>query len=249
MDKKQERAIIEAFLQFYGYPLSALQEWKRERPDALVQIDGRMIGIEVTTVDEAIRRQSAPPQQWTTEAHRVVRAAQEAFERRYAVALIVDVTFKPGWQPRKSEAMPLGEEIATIIKTQTPQEAFAGAFFKPVQLKDPHCAVSRVYVGYTKPSLGGRWTPGISGATQCATAADILKTVSRKEADVEVYKRVAPHAWLLIDCNLTGQGIGSDVPNLSSDFMLTTGFDRVFCCGFSRSQWVEIPCKNAPTTV
>jgi hypothetical protein len=100
------------------------------------------------------------------------------------VALIVDVTFRPEWQPKKSDAIPLGEEIATIIETKTPREAFAGAFFKPVQLKAPQPTVSRVYVGYTNPSLDGRWTPGISGETQCAPAADIRKTVRGKEAEV-----------------------------------------------------------------
>jgi hypothetical protein len=249
VDKQRERVTVEAFLRFQRYPISSLKEWDRERPDALVQIDERRVGIEVTKVVEATQRQAAPPQQWTTEAHRIVRAAQESFERRHSVALVVSVEIRAEWQPKKGDAIPLGEEIATIIETKTPREAFAGVPFEPVQLKDPHPAASWVYIGYTKQSLGGLWAPSFSGKIQCATAEDILRTVYRKEAEVEVYRRAAPNVWLLIDCNLTGQGILLDVPNLSRGFTLTTGFDRVFCCGFGMWEWVEISCSDAPSAV
>jgi hypothetical protein len=249
MDKQRERATVEAFLRFQGYPLSSLKEWDRERPDALIQIDERIIGIEVTKVVEATQRQSAPPQQWTTEARRIVRAAQESFEGRHAVALVIRVEFRPEWQPKKGNVILLGEEIANIIETKTPRDAFAGAPFVPIQLKDPHPAASWMYIGYTKQSLGGLWAPSFSGQTQYAAAEDILRTVCRKEAEVEIYKRAAPNVWLLIDCDLTGQGIFLDVPNLSRGFTLTTGFNRVFCCGFGMWEWVEIPCSNIPGKV
>jgi hypothetical protein len=221
-----------------------LIDWKRERPDALIQIDEGIIGIEVTKVVEAVPRQSVPPQQWTTEARRIVRAAQESFERRYAVALVISVEFRPEWQPKKSDVIPLGEQIATIIETKIPREAFAGMPFHPVQLKAPHPAVSGVYIGYTPQSLGGLWAPLFAGPIRIATAEDILRTVSRKEVEIEVYKHAAPNIWLLIDCNLTGQGIFLEVPNLSRGFTLPTRFNRVFCGGLGMWEWVEIPCSE-----
>lgn len=249
MDKQRERATVEAFLRFQYYPISSLKEWDRERPDALVQLDERMVGIEVTKVIEATQRQAAPPQQWTTEARRIVRAAQESFERRHSMALVVSVEMKAEWQPRKGDAILLGEEIATIIETKTPREAFTGVPFEPVQLKDAHPAASWVYIGHTKQSLGGLWAPSFSGRIRSATAEDILRTVCRKEAEVAVYRRAAPNVWLLIDCDLTVQGILLDVPNLPKGFTLTTGFDRVFCCSFGMWEWVEIPRSDAPGEV
>jgi hypothetical protein len=203
VDKQRERATVEAFLRFQRYPISSLKEWDRERPDALVQIDGRMVGIEVTKVVEATQRQSARPQQWTTEARRIVRAAQKSFEKRHSVALVVSVALRAEWQPKKGDAIALGEEIATMIETKTPQEVFAGVPFEPVQLKDPHPVASWVYVGPTKQSLGGLWEPSFSGKVQCATAEDILKTVCGKEAEVAVYGRAASNVLLLIDCDPT----------------------------------------------
>lgn len=246
MDKQRERATVEAFLRSQGYPISSLKEWDRERTDALVQIDKRMIAIEVTKVVEATKRQSAPPQKWIAEARRIVRHAQKLFERRHSVALVVSVGFRPEWQPEKSDAVPLGEEIATIIEKRTPREAFAGVPFEHIQRKDPHRAVSWVYVGHTKQSLGGHWAPLPSDRTRCATAEDIFTTVDGKESKVEVYRRAAPTVWLFIDCDLTGQGIALDVPNLSSGFTLTTGFDRVFWCGFGMWEWVEVPAGPSP---
>ena len=161
------------------------------------------------------------------------------------MALVVSVEFRAEWQPKKGDAIPLGEKIATIIETKTPRETFTGVPFKPVQLKDPHPAASWIYVGHTKQSLGGLWAPSFSGKARCATAEDILRTACGKEAEVEVYRRAAPSVWLLIDCDLTGQGIFLDVPNPSRGFTLTTGFDRVFCCGFAMWEWVEIPCIDA----
>ena len=241
MDKQRERATVEAFLHFQGYPPSGLTEWDRECPDALVHIDGQLIGIEVTKVVEATKRQKAPPQQWMAEASLVVRAAQEAFESRHVVALVVSVEFNSAWEATKRSAMTLGEEIATLIEKEAPREAFDGIRFEPVQLQAPHPAVSWVYVGHTKQSLPGRWVSSYSGTVQCATAADIHQTVGGKEAEVEVYRRAAPNVWLLIDCDLTGQGLTLDVPDLSGGLNLTTGFDRVYCCGFGMWQWVEIP--------
>ncbi len=246
MDKQRERATVEALLHFQGYPISSLKEWKRERPDALVQIDERMVGIEVTKVVEAAPRESAPPQHWTTEACRIVSAAQDAFEKRCSVALVVSIELRPEWQPKKSDVIPLGEKIATIIETKAPPQAFVGTPFEPVELKDPHPATSWIYVGHTEQSLGGVWRPSFSGKIQHATAEDILTTVCGKEAEVEVYRQAAPNVWLLIDCDLAGQGVLLEVPNLPGSFTLTTGFDRVFCCGFGMWNWVEIPRNDAP---
>jgi hypothetical protein len=72
-----------------------------------------------------------------------------------------------------------------------------------------------------------------------ASAADIEYTVSRKDPEVETYRKAAPTIWLLIDCDLSGQGVALDIP--TPDFSIATRFDRIFCCGFRWWQWIEIP--------
>jgi len=233
---------MEAFLLSQGYPISSL-EWDRESPDGLIQIEEGLIGIEVTEVVEATPRQLIPPQMWEAEARRAVRAAQDSFERRHSVALVVRIEFRPEWRPNKRQATALGDELATLVEEKTPSKYLAsGVPFKPFQVREPQPDVSCLYIGHNRQSLGGYWTPGFGGSNQYVTADDIQETVRRKEPEVEVYKRAAPIVWLLIECDLPGQGIALDVPLPSSNVTVISGFDKVFCCGFGRVKWVEIPC-------
>jgi len=244
VDKQRERSTIEAFLLFQDYPISSLVQWDRERPDGLVRLGEETIGIEVTTVVEATPRQTVPPQKWEAEARRAVRAAQASFEKRHSRALVVRIDFRPDWRPNKRKATELGDELATMVEERTPSELLASdARFKHVQFRDPHPDVSWLFIGYTRQSLGGHWAPALGGQNQYATADDIQETVRRKEARIEIYRRAAAIVWLLIDCDLTGQGIALDVSH-PIDFTVRSGFDRVFSCGFGKWRWVEIPCIN-----
>lgn len=158
--------------------------------------------------------------------------------------MVVSIEFKSDWE-RNRRATGLADELAAIIQNSMPVEALAGGVLaRLIQLKDPHPDVSRIYIGDTEQALGGRWVASIAGYGQCAMAADIVATVGGKEAQVRIYKQAAPAVWLLIDCDLEGQGIFLDVPELPVPFAITTDFDRVFCCGFGMLHWVEIPCSR-----
>lgn len=242
MDKQRERSTIEAFLLSQGYPISSL-DWDRESPDGLVQLEEGLIGLEVTEVTEATPRQEVPPQMWTDGAKRVVRFTQTAFEKLHSVALVVSIGFRPEWRPDKRQAAKLGDELVTVIEEETPSESLAsGVPFKPFQVWEPHRDVSWLYIGHHRQSLVGHWAPAFGGEYQGVTADDIQETVRRKEAKLKAYRLVAPTVWLLIDCDLSGQGIALDVSRLSSNVTVSSGFDKVFCCGFGRFEWVEIPC-------
>ena len=170
---------------------------------------------------------------WTTEANRIVRDARASFEKRHSLAVVVTIEFRARWRKDKKTAPLLADELAIIIEKAIPAEVLAGNIFqKAVRLKDPHPTVSWIFVGPTESSLGGRWVPSFAGYVRHVTADDIRETVRRKEPEVHVYKQAAPVSWLLIDCDLTGQGILSVAPHLSIPFTVTSAFDRVFCCGF-----------------
>lgn len=241
MAKNREHATVKAFLDFARLPLSSVIEW-RESPDALVRLGGTIVGIEVTQLVEATPRQPTAPQKWKAEANRIVGDAQASFERRYSVALVVGIEFRPEWRPpAKRRPAGLADGLAALVERLVPPEVLAGGpLRKPIQRKDPqHPDVASVYVGHTKQSLGGSWAPLFAHKIQGTLADDIDETVKKKEPKVEAYRRAAPDVWLLIDCDLSGQGLALDVPEPS--FTVITNFGRVFCCGFGMWQWVEIP--------
>lgn len=237
--KRHELAIVEAFLGSKLVPGATLEEWNRERPDAIIGVGGRFVGVEVTTLSEARRRQQTAPQKWAVGARRVVEAARITFESSNSRPLVVEFQFRPDWvPPDRRAAARLASEIAGVVEAVGQRLALDSA--KPVTLRDPHDAVSWAYVGSTRAELGARWAPSFGFEGMRASTQDIASTVARKEPKVVEYRQVTSEVWLLIDCNLTGQGVAFYPPE--ADLEIVTGFDRVFCCGFGRWEWVEVRC-------
>jgi hypothetical protein len=211
----------------------------RERPDALLRIDGQLIGLEVTSAIYAEPRHHTKPQRWTVEATRTVSAAEARFRSRNADALVIRFEFRPEWAPRRDERAAVAERLASFVEdtiraNQIPRE-------RPLTFRDPLPDVTWAYIGTTSASLGGVWAPSFGFSVQYASAKDISATVRSKEKELPTYLRAAPIAWLLITCDVSGQGLAMEVPEPT--FTIQTGFERVFCCGFGLWQWVEIPTQ------
>jgi len=247
MNKQRERGTVEAFLAFGGLSDLSMHDWNRERPDAVILRGAEFIGIEVTKLSEAVPRQAIAPQKWWTEANRLVGAAQALFEARNPDALVVRFEMHPTWQPpSRGNSSNLLEDLATIVEhaiADPPRFIRPG---EPITLRDPHPDVTWAYIDTTRKDLGGHWQPSFAHDVFRASAADIQCTVARENPDVEGYRRVAPSVWLLIDCDLSGQGISLDIP--TPDFKVVTSFDRVFGCGFGMWQWIEIPTTRGQSS-
>lgn len=187
MDKQRERATVEAFLISQGYAVSCLHEWDREHPDALIRLGDKLVGVEVTTIAEATRRQITPPQMWETEANRIVCAARMAFEARQSTALVVRFELCAAWRPDKSKTRNLANELAAVVEqalTEPPPFLRCG---ERIILKNPHPDVSWAYIDRTRQDLGGRWAPSFAGGVRCASVDDIRATMARKDPKVGVY--------------------------------------------------------------
>jgi len=244
--KLRERAIVEAFLRSQGLPASALIDADRESPDAVIEVNGVRVGVEIVTLIEAVPRQNVPPQRWTVEARRVVALAQRLFESRHPTALVVSFAFQPTWVPDRNKALHLAEKLVRLVEEHAPHEILAGQRGdRPFQLRLQDSVVSWLYVGATNPSLGGRWQPGLAGLGRYASAADIEATIIKKERLAETYAQAVEPVWLLIDCDLAGQEICLQLPDSASPIALASRFERVFCFGFGFWQFVEIPLGSA----
>lgn len=242
MNKRAELAAVEAFLASLFPTTSSIEEWNRERPDVLARIDGRLVGIEVTTLSESTPRQSTAPQQWVAEAERLVRFAKESFERRSSSALVVRFEMSPSWKPpRRADMLKLADTLASLAEHAIANPPWSLRAGEAITLHDPHPSVAWAYVDRTRQEWGGHWAPSFGQQVVDASSDDIRVTLDRKEPELVAYRLAASQVWLLIDCDLVGQGIALDVP--TADFRITTSFDRVYCFGFGRWQWVEIPVQ------
>lgn len=239
MNKFEERAIIEAFLRARNHPPSCLVDWERERPDALVEFSGQRVGVEVTVLSEATPRQSVAPQRWMAAAQRVVRAAQQMHEARSTHCLVTRFEFAAAWNPPKqADIVATAVQLCELVDNalSRPRLVHTG---EPITARDPHPDIASIYVAPIQAGAGGCWQPTLAGHVHPARAEDVQATVWRKDPDVATYRLAAPLVWLLIDCDLSGQGVSLDVP--SGGFSVRTQFDGVFCTAFGRWKWVEVP--------
>jgi hypothetical protein len=241
MNKQRELRMVEALLNAIQGADVALEDGQREAPDALIRVNGRRIGVEVTDVVLASKPHSIPPQKWTAEAHRTVRVAQSIFEEQHLSALVVGVEFRHDWSADRRTARVVAADLSAIVSS-----CVESLDQEDITLRDPHRAISGLYVATTEPALGGHWAATLPFSGRPASAEDVWETVRRKERHVAAYRSVAPETWLAISCHTSGQGIALDVPSV--DFTLKTGYDRVFCCGFALWPWVEIPCIPLDST-
>ena len=180
--KQKERAIVEAFLASVIVPDAELLDIDRERPDALIRVGGRIVGLELTAVTEAASRQSIPPQRWTAEAERIVKAAKKSYDETSSRPLVVALGFRQDWIPPKPWQGPqLASELAMWVRgvsVKVPLEPGGRGTFV-----DPHPVLSWAYVGNSGLDLG-RWTVSHGNSGNPATAQDIFATVARKESEL-----------------------------------------------------------------
>lgn len=242
MDKLRERAIVDAFIRWGGISRLSLRDWDRERPDALIASGDQVIGVEVTAVSEATPRQHDAPQKWKAEAFRIVDAARQAFEARNQTPVVVRFEMNPTWAaPNRLQSSSLVTDLATIVERTLATPPAWPLDKEPYTLRDPHPEVSWAYI--SRSNCANHWQSSISGEVLGVTEADVRATVERKETELPAYRQVASRVWLLIDCDVSGQGIALDVP--THQLAITSDFDRVFCCGFGMWQWVEIPTTGS----
>ncbi len=243
MNKARERAIVEGFIKWGGRPGLCLREWNRERPDALVTDGTQVIGLEVTAVSEAVQRQAIAPQKWRAEACRVVDAAKKVFESRDPTPVIVLIGMSPNWvPPGRQDAARIAAELSSIIERTLASPPPWPRDKEPFTLKDPFPGVERVYV--SRSNYGNHWQSSIAGHVLSVSEADLQATIARKEVELQEYRQAAPTVWLLIDCDVSGQGIALDIP--ANRVMIPSKFDGVFCCGFGAWQWVQVLTSAPP---
>jgi hypothetical protein len=227
MNKGTERRILDGFLLAQDVSPSAVHP--RESPDFLIAFGGNQIGVEVTRVIEARPRQAIAPQKWEADANRVCGAARREFEALDKDPVVVHLQFKPEYGPSAFRAPGLPTELAALVRDHLRARNAEGPAQANALVNNPHPALTMLYANRLK-SGESDWRLGGANSARPATCDDIRATIAGKEADVQRYRQAAPIVWLLVDCDLLGQGVSLLVPDGACQ--VATSFDAVFCIDF-----------------
>jgi hypothetical protein len=226
MNKARERRLIETFLACRGLSGVAVQD--HEEPDFLVELEGGLVGIEVTDLIEARPRQAVPPQQWTAEGRRLVRATQKVFEQANQRPVVVELSFNPQLPAREFRDPALPRQLATAVEEHLLHQANGSWTLGPLR-RDPLPQLTSLYAAPLGASPS-EWRLGSLSDVRPASCDDVVATVAGKESRVPKYRRACPVSWLLVNCDLVGEEVTLTVPDLPC--RVSTAFDRVFCIDF-----------------
>jgi hypothetical protein len=234
MDKDEELRILQAFLTARGMSAEGLVP--HERPDFLIPGETHPIGVEVTTLMEASGRQATVPQQWASEARRVLRAVRRHFESKNTAPVVVHMEFQPSYDVTQFRDSSLPSELARLVGHHLRARRSGDRFALGPLQRDPHPALAMLYAA---PLSGGSsdWRLGGAYDVHPATCDDVRNTVAAKEPLVADYRNAADEVWLLINCDLLGQGVSLVTPE--EPCVVASSFDAVYCIDFY-SQWVSV---------
>jgi hypothetical protein len=233
MNKSAERRTLDTFLAARGLARSTVQP--HERPDFLVQIEAEQVGVEVTRLIEANPRQPTSPLQWEAEAQRACDATRRAFESGSDESVVVYMQFRPECRVSELREPSLPAELAATVSNHLRQSE--PALFQAHLVRDPHRVLRLLYAARLSRQGESVWRLGGASEARPATCQDVVATVAAKEPLVAVYRQATPKVWLLIDCDLPGQGVSLLVPKVGC--RVVTTFDAVFCIDFS-TLWREV---------
>jgi hypothetical protein len=233
-----ERPYVEALLRFLGlHPDSPPA--KRDPLDFLVALPGRQTGVEVTRINEVASPGSVNRRESAANFFPVVEQARGAYAADLP-RINVSVVFPDNRRLSKPHVPPLARELAVHINTVVKAQVTRSGLL-------PHEGLSTTYQGHrigiwpAFKGSDGHWAPMIGGMVRHATEQEVRATVAAKEPKLAEYRKHAPEIWLLIVCELAGNGLIVDPPARPVAFTLQTGFDRVFCGSWNAGDFIEIP--------
>ena len=142
--KQRERYFLHAFLRISNLAATLIEE--REAPDFLLDVEGRLVGLEVTEVFLQNNGELLPPKIGEAIVDEIVARARRSYEERSGRPLHVSFGFLPNAEMRHIDRRGAGDAIANFLLRFDPpmgelvklERAFAGRDALPEQLTFMH---------------------------------------------------------------------------------------------------------------
>lgn len=252
--REQERKDLELFIQMLDGIAESQCEFS-DRPDLLVNIDSRVIGIEHTRLyreDDAIPsgRQFLPQERlhW-----KIVDEARQQFRRKHQTPLLLYVEFNEPFNSTKNEIEMLASTLAIAVEW---------SLHEP---RPPDGEIVEVWQ-WQAERRGIPWPNGIRHFNYCTVRpefelwgpsygyavpgvrVDLIEDRLRdKESRLDEYRRSCDEVWLLIVTDAGTPASHFGVPSCVFARTYSTAFDRVYLLTLLHRQLVRLTTE--PTAI
>jgi hypothetical protein len=251
--KRLERFQLERFLEHRGIPSESLQQLEPPDPDALIDLEGRKVGIEVTSLFVRNRKSKAHPQpagkplpqELESVTDRIVSKAREIYFTTDSPPVLATLCFSDRTTLDKKRGDQIAKLLADKIQRMNRQSSQA-ADWRPAEDEEVDIlseSVTFIHVLPVPERHFARWTVARAGFVASLTPERLQERIDEKAEKIEGYKRNVGEVWLLIvvDRRLPSQKF--DGPDNFPPGSLSSHFARTFYFDFVDDRLIEL-CRN-----
>jgi hypothetical protein len=213
-----------------------------ERPDFVLSVDARRIGIEVTRFSPLVESGYPSPDEQDSLRRRTINLARQSYERAGGAPLYVHAIFSSHPPLTRQRAPELAGQIASLLQSRTQVLTVYNSVevdYRNLRPLLPELTMlSALRVPTDEYSV---WYDGEGARVQHAGAAEIARVVAGKESRIPSYREKCEELWLLIAFEFLAGSTHVEAPTDPCTFSISSNFDRVFCLASTGNRCVEIP--------
>ena len=196
-----------------------------DRPDGLVELSGRRIGIEHTVFYLPPEAGKQSRQELNSLRWRIVRRAEAAHRKAGGPGLYLTAAFHEAPLAKRDIGRIAAELMAAVLNTSPPASLTDGPVDVPWDALPAEC--SKVWL---RASIDGKdrlWNPMMAAWVCPVTSEHVLDVIRRKEQLISSYRAKCDEVWLLISHRMGFDGIPVELTEDARSTPYLTQFDRV----------------------
>lgn len=199
--KQRELFLLERFFDATKLPAIIVEE--RERPDFIIQLDGRLIGVEITELFIAHSANSNTMQAQESISTRIVSAAQKFYKDSGAPPAHVSVCFGPGQDLRKLNRDETAKALASFVQSLN-LSLWQRADWSPEECDEPLPQEISFVHALGVPSFDmAHWGVARSGWVAQLSVMPLQSRVDEKAKRLPSYKNSIEENWLVVIADAT----------------------------------------------
>lgn len=248
--REQERKDLQLFIEMIGGIAESQCEFS-DRPDVVVKMDSRVIGIEHTRLyredkDIPSGRQLLPQQRLHSQ---IVDEARQQFRRKHQTPLLLYVEFNEPFNSTKNEIEKLASALASAVEWslhehRPPDGEVVWVWQWQAERRGiPWSGAIRDFCYCIVTPEFESWSPRYGYAVPGVSIDLIEERLRDKESRLDEYRRNCDEVWLLIVTDTGTPASHFEVPDPVVSTTYATGFDRVYLLTILHSDLVRLHTK------